>query len=378
MTRKSMKIGLAAMAGPLGLALLMLQPVVGGSGALAQMSPEAEWKKTVAAANKEGSLILLVPPSRTQRVYLTENWSKEFPKIKLSLTSMRGGKWLQRVKAERNAGKFLWDGAGSGAVTGVRSANAGILDPILPQIIWPDIKDPKTWGGWDATFFDNAKKYVFTSQFFLKMPFYNTKYISPEKLKRMGTKIFLDPSLKGKIIWHEPLVGGSGQSFGVIMRRILGDEGFKKFVGEQVVYVGAMNDLIDKMARGQYAISLGPVMTNLLKRYSKAGVKFDIRPTGNIPALGAYGNTGGSAWMVVKNRPHPNAMKVFLNWVLSKRVAGELAKAMAQDSRRVDVPRATALAVRPVPGVKYITPQREDMTKELKASHAFIRKVRNK
>ena len=49
MTRKSMKIGLAAMAGPLGLAMLLLQPVVGGSGAQAQMSPEAEWKKTVAA-----------------------------------------------------------------------------------------------------------------------------------------------------------------------------------------------------------------------------------------------------------------------------------------------------------------------------------------
>jgi iron(III) transport system substrate-binding protein len=344
----------------------------------AQSDWQAEWKMTVAAAEKEGTVVLLIPPSNTQRDFLQTEWPKEFPNIKLSLTTLEAAAWMQRVKIERGTGKYLWDGALSGSVTSYAMKDAGFLDPIAPEFILPDVKDPKAWGGWPAVFFDKDHKYVLATQQFLKMPFYNAKLVAPEKVQRLGRKVFLDPELKGKIVWHDPLVPGSGESFAPVMRKLLGDDGLKIFVTQQVVFTANMMDLVDRMARGQYAIGMGPVMTRLLDRYRKAGVAFDIRPLGNTPEFAAYSNTGGSNLMVLKDRPHPNALKVFVNWVLSKPVATRLAAAMGQDTSRADVPSQVDPAQARVPGAAYYEPQREELEAELQASHAYIRKLRGK
>ena len=137
-----------------------------------------------------------------------------------------------------------------------------------------------------------------------------------------------------------------------------------------------MKDLVDKMARGQYAMSLGPSMDALLKRYKDAGLDFDIRPLGNRPEFGAYSNSGGSNLILMKDAPHLNAMKVFVNWLLSKDVATRLAKAQNQDTNRADVPSQLPANEQALPGVKYIEPQRESSVAELHASHDLIRQIR--
>ena len=189
-------------------------------------------------------------------------------------------------------------------------------------------------------------------------------------------KIFLDPELKGKILWHDPLIPGSGETFAIVMRKILGDEGLKTFVTEQVVFTANMMDLVDKMARGQYAIAMGPVLTSLLKRYQNAGLDFDIRPLGNTPELAAYSNTGGSNLIVMKDAPHPNAARVFVNWLNSKDVAIKLAKATDQDSNREDIPSQVDPARARIPGATYEEPQRESEAGALKESHELIKSFR--
>ena len=337
---------------------------------------EAEWKKTVAAAEAEGIMVLDLPPSNTQREFLAAEWPKAFPKIKLSLESADAATFLPKLKLERNAGKFLWDMSMTGSVNAFMIKNEGFVDPMVPEFIFPDVKDPATWGGWEKVFYDNEHKYVFESQQFLKMPFYNAKLLSPEKVKAMGRKIFLDPELKGKIVWHDPLIPGSGESFAPVMRKLLGDQDFAKFVQEQVVFVANMMDMVDKMARGSYVMCLGPVMTGLLERYRKAGLDIDIRPLGNTPEFAAYSNTGGANTIVIKDRPHPNATKVFLNWFLSKDIAARLGKTMGQDTSRVDVASQVPPGEARVAGAVYDEPQRESETAAMRASHELIRQLR--
>jgi len=338
---------------------------------------QAEWQKTLAAAEKEGTVVLNMPASNTQREFLSAEWPKEFPNIKLSATSIEAAQWVPRVRVERNAGKYLWDVALSGSVTTFQVKNDGYTDPVVPELILPDVKDPKTWGGWDNVFYDDERKYVFATQSFLKMPFYNAKLLSSEKVKAMGPKIFLDPELKGKIVWHDPLVPGSGESFAPVLRKLLGDDGLKVLVQEQVVFVANMMDMVEKMARGQYVICMGPVMTQLLERYKKAGLDIDIRPLGNTPEFAAYSNTGGSNLVVLKDRPHPNATRVFVNWYLRKDIATRLGKAMGQDTNREDVPQQVAPGEARVKNVVYDEPQRESKAGELKASHDLIRQYRS-
>jgi ABC-type glycerol-3-phosphate transport system substrate-binding protein len=134
-----------------------------------------------------------------------------------------------------------------------------------------------------------------------------------------------------------------------------------------------MMDMVDKMARGSYVMCLGPVMTGLLERYRKAGLDIDIRPLGNTPEFAAYSNTGGANTIVIKDRPHPNATKVFLNWFLSKDIAARLGKTMGQDTSRVDVASQVPPGEARVAGAVYDEPQRESETAAMRASHELIR-----
>jgi iron(III) transport system substrate-binding protein len=253
-----------------------------------------------------------------------------------------------------------------------------MLDPVRPEFVADDVKDPATWGGWDEAFADTAKEYVFTSRTFLKMPFYNAKLLAPDKVAASGTKIFLDPALKQKVIWDDPAFGGSGRTFAPVMLRLLSEDGLRRFVTEQVVLTSQMSDLVDRMARGQFFMSLGPVLTGLLERYKDAGIPLDIRPLGNTPELGAYANTGASNIVVIKNRPHPNATRVFLNWYLSKPVETALAKALGEDTRRADVPQQVEPAQQKLPGIKYYDAQSEENTPAARKAQELIAKFRGK
>jgi ABC-type glycerol-3-phosphate transport system substrate-binding protein len=346
--------------------------------ASAQENGDAVWNSLVAAAKQEGEVTLITPPSASHREFLAREWPKAFPDIKLSQTSVPPGQQFTRLSLERSAGKYLWDLAFTGSDNAFQLRDAGMLDKIRPEFVLPDVKNPATWGGWDEAFADTAHEYVFTSRTFLKMPFYNAKLLSPGKVKAEGTKIFLDPALKKKVIWDDPQYGGSGRTFAPVMLRLLGEDGLRKFVTEQVVFTTRMSDLFDRMARSQYVMSLGPVLTGLLTQYRDAGVALDIRPLGNTPALGAYANTGASNIVVMKNRPHPNAARLFLNWYLSKPVEAALAKEMGEDTRRTDVPQQVDPAQQRLPGIKYYDAQSEANTPAARKAQALIAKFREK
>ncbi len=363
--------------GFIALAVLAVIAALAAPPARAQGN-DANWAQLVAAATKEGALTLVVPPSSTHREFLAAEWPKAFPDIALTQTPVPPEQQIVRIKTEREAGKFLWDAVITGSDNGFMMRDAGLLDPIRPELILEDVKDPATWCGWDAAFMDSAEQFVFTSRSYLKMPFYNARLLPPERVAALGGKVFLDPALKHSVIWDDPLFGGSGRTFAPVMLRLLGEDGLRQFVTEQAVFTHQMSDLVDRMARGQFAMSLGPIITDLLKRYTDAGVDLDVRPLGNTPELGAYANTGGSNIVIINRRPHPNATRLFLNWYLSKPVETALAQKMGEDTRRVDVPRFMDPAQRPVAGIKYFDAQTENNTPETRKAQELIAKFRGK
>ena len=339
---------------------------------------KAGWDKTIAAAKKEGSVVIGVPSSASHRQFLQIEWAKAYPEIDLLQTVVAGGTWVQKVRIERGADKYLWDLAITGAVACYQMKEAGFIDPITPEFIVPEVKDPKAWGGWDNAFFDTDHKYVMATRAFLKMPFYNAKLLSPEKVKAMGRRVLVAPELKGKVVWHDPTIPGSGESFAPVIRRLLGDQDFKTFIQEQVVFVSKASDAVERTVRDQFAIAMGPVLTGELQTYVDAGLKLDIRPLGNTPEFGAYANTGGSNLIVIKDRPHPNATKVFLNWFLSRDVQAAIAKSQLEDTQRTDVAPVSPQAEQKLAGVKYFEAQREEHLPELKSALQFIRDNRKK
>ena len=337
---------------------------------------KAEWDKTVAAANEEGTVVISSQPNKNARDFIQREWPKAFPKIRLSLSVVPSSQLVARIRTERAAGKYLWDAAFSGASTGYVLSKEGVIDPIASEFILPDLKNPASWGGWDNAYFDLARKYVFATSAFLKSPFYNADHVPAEKVKRLGFKALLDPAYAAKIVWHDPSTPGSGQSYAYVLRRSLGDDGLKKLVVDQKVnFVAGQHEVVEHMARGTAWIGIGPMVTGLMTEYTTAGVKMNVHPFGNTPEVNEM-SIGGAALYVYNKRPHPNATRVFVNWLLSKETQGGLAEVMNQNSRRQDLPSVNDEESTPVKGAKYLETQREEFLKDVNAAGKYVTEVR--
>jgi iron(III) transport system substrate-binding protein len=337
----------------------------------------AEKAKLTAAAESEGELTLFSQPNRAAREFLATEWAKAYPKIKLSISAFAGQELEPRMKLERSSGKYLWDIVFTGSTIGFDLTKDGFIDPFLDEIRDPDIRRPEVWGGWDEAFVDREKKYVFSTNVALKSPVYDANKLAPEKVKAAGLKILFDPALKDRIMWHEPGVPGPGAQFAFYLSKRLSEDEIRRFiVGQNVKFVSQQNQVIEALARGTAWLGLGPGNSRaLIAPYVQAGVNVDIRKFGPAPELNDV-TIGGSTLFVVKNRPHPNATRLFLNWLLSKDVQAGFAKATEQNSRRTDVASVADADGTPIKGAKYISPQREENIPALDAAVALVDRIR--
>ncbi len=320
----------------------------------------AERTKLVAAAEQEGEIDFFSQPNLAARNFIAAAWAKDFPKIKLSITATSGAQIVGRVRLERQSGKFLWDLVMTGSNIGFDMVKEGFVDPFAPELRDPAVNDPKIWGGWDEAYVDTANTYVFSTNLALKSPVYNALKLSPDKVKKEGVRILFDPTLKGKIYWHDPNVPGPGAQFAFYLMRRFSEDEVRRFINEQKpVFVTDQNQVIDALAHGTAWLALGPGNSHaLMEPYIKAGVPIDLRKFGNAPELNDI-TLGGSTIWVMKNRPHPNGTRLFINWLLSKNVQEGFSKATEQNSRRIDVASVADADGTPVPGAHYVAPQDE-------------------
>ena len=136
---------------------------------------------------------------------------------------------------------------------------------------------------------------------------------------------------------------------------------------QQVNFVSEQFQVVEAMARGTAWIGIGPPVRSLIGPYTKAGIKTDVRAMGTSTGTNVE-EIGGSGLFVFKDRPHPNAVKVFINWLLSKDVQYNMAKALDQSSRRGDVPPTALPDETPEKGAVYIQAQREETAPALYAA----------
>jgi ABC-type Fe3+ transport system substrate-binding protein len=364
------------MRSPARLPVLLCGFLVATSVPVAAQDGKAAWDKTVAAANAEGTLVVLSQPNVLAREYIQREWPKAYPKISVSLSVVPTAQFLVRIRTERQADKFLWDLGFSGSSVGYVLSREGAVDPFAGELVLPEVNDPNVWGGWDEAYVDLARKYVFSMSSYIRGPWYNAAFVPPEKVARLGLKILLEPEYAGKTVWHDPLQFGTGQTQALLLQKQLGAEGFKKLLTEQAVQMVPQQQMVvEAMARGTAWIGLGAPVKGLIAPYLQAGIKADIRSFGNSPEVN-IASIGGSTLYVFNKRPHPNATRVFINWILSKDVQAELAKLLDQDTRRTDVPRAADADEVPAPGVKYMATQREEYEKEQEAVLTLIKELR--
>jgi len=156
---------------------------------------------------------------------------------------------------------------------------------------------------------------------------------------------------------------------------VLGADALRRItVDQQPVFVANIREATDALVRGKAGLVFAGNPEEGMRSYREAGMKFDVRPLGNTPET-SYRGTDGATVAVFNKRPHPNAARVFVNWLMSKRIAEEMSAAIEYDSRRTDVaPRNPDFAA--IPGAKYVEAQKDENDELIHKLQAELKKAR--
>jgi len=304
----------------------------------AQGNWQAEWEKILTAAEKEGQVNIGGPPGDIYRFALMEVFQKKYPKIKVEWDGAEGRAKIPRIVRERGAGIFNMDIyiGGSGSPLGALKP-IGAFDPFRPELILPDVVDDGKWHeGLNAGFVDTEKKLIYafdgTTQ---DIVYVNWDFVSKNDFKAF--KDLLDPKWAGKIVWEDPRREGSGLNSAQIFLLSYGEAFLKKLLTEQkIVFTLDRRQLTEWVVRGRYPIGIS-VAEDQLKLFLEQGVGKSLKPLEDTTLSKLYSQGFGSV-AVFNRRPHPNATKVYLNWLLSKEgQTSWVTNTLSRNSRRLDV-----------------------------------------
>jgi iron(III) transport system substrate-binding protein len=272
------------------------------------------WDALVAAAQKEGKVVVSGPPDPGANIKVPDAFRKRFG-IDLEYLAGNSSQLAARIQSERAAGQYTMDVSLSGADTvyGTFLAN-GWLEPLRPALILPEVIDPSVWRTGEPWFRDPEKRMVM--QIFNtpnRTVAINTDYVSPDELRESDA--LLDPKWQGRMGGYDPSVNGGGLAVASAFYVTKGHEwSARLYQGQKVAFSRDYSQVADWVAHGSYPIVIA-ITHQYLVQYYQAGLPLKELNFPDIPPT-TTGNFGlVSLW---NNAPHPNAAKVFANWIATK------------------------------------------------------------
>jgi len=294
--------------------------------------PPSEWDRTLAAAKKEGIVVVGIPASSELRTTVGEKFKNKFG-ISIELLSARGPENVTRIVTEFNAGVRYYDILVAGGATPLSMVAAGAADDFNPYMILPEVKEPKNWWGghiWEDNI--SSKKYIYAFLCYTSETWwYNSTQAEPSEVRSFDD--LLNSKWKGRIGLLDPRNPGSGQNTWSFIWKTKGEEFLTRLTQQDLLINQNLRQLADGLAKGKLAFTLG-LSHYTYEPFIKAGLP--VKPVPRIKE-GAHANNGSGVITIVKNPPHPNAAKIFVNWLLSKEGQELYGKAMTQGTRRLDV-----------------------------------------
>jgi iron(III) transport system substrate-binding protein len=294
---------------------------------------QQNWNKVVAAAKKEGGLTLYGGYNVAYRDY-NAIFEKKFPGITLQFIQGSGNQLAVRIMSERRVNKFLADVVMGGSST-FQGYPEGTFVTTRSQMILPEVADESAWFGGHFSVVDAWGKYVISSQGSLGQELaYNTNLVNPDEIQ--SWKDFLNPKWKGKILYFNH--GSVSDTFIFFYNHPdLGPEFIKSLFSDvQIKQTLNLRQGVEWLASGRYQIYMDGTPQAV------EGVRKQGLPIALFPHSMAEGETMTGSYCcvaVLDKAPHPNAAKVYFNWIMSREGQIEWQKISHKNSLRTDIPK---------------------------------------
>jgi iron(III) transport system substrate-binding protein len=270
-------------------------PATAGSG-----GADAALAQYYEAAKKEGKLVLYGVGNATLYNPIRDAFMKRFPGIELQGVDQRGRETREKIIAEQQSHNYVADVAISGPDTQnelvqngyIESFQSSQIGSVVPELVPPDRKNnPRT-----VTIFTVAV---------------NTNLVPPDQEPKKWSDLF-DPKWQGKLEMDDPRGSGPGGTILSGLEALYGpDDVDRKLAAQNLFFATQAGPLLDALARGEYAVYLSASHADIIaQRLAGAPVKL-IKPEEGIGITPI--NQG-----IVKNAPHPNAAKLWIEWSLSE------------------------------------------------------------
>ncbi len=351
-----------------------------GTGSAASGSTAGQavsgWDATVAAAKQEGRISIMGPQGNEMRDALSLGFQQKYPDVEVEYQGLAGSPLVAKVISELGAGQYLTDltiAGTAGVIDSLLPADA--LAPVPPYLTGPNDSDPSVWRGGKLDYADGTGQYALVFSVYVKPPFlYNPNQVSPTDFS--SYRDLLDPRWKGKIVLRDPRIAGGGLALitFIYATDALGRDYIRQLFTQDLVISNDDRQILDWVARGQYPIALG-VSDTLANEYIGRGLAVRHMDTARMRE-GGFVTSGNAVVSIVRNAPHPNAVAVYLDYLLSR--DGQLAwsKAAGYASQRRDVPtdHVSELLV-PKEGVTYLVSHAERYVRMRDEIVEFLRTV---
>ena len=251
------------------------------------------------AAKAEGSLLVYTANFEDSERPLLERFQQDTG-VKAEMIRLATGRLFERVMTEFSGKKLQADIVGlTDTELQDRLVAAGVLVPHeVPSagLIPAALKEPRG--------------YYYAMNRFPAVLGYNTKAWSKDQAPK-SWKATLDPKFKGQVGIVAAAIGGSSWSVALFQRKVVDPQFWEKQAANEPRIYTSSAPLSDDVVRGE--VTVGTVQMGLVRNLAKVGAPIAL----HFPSEGAP--TVASVVGATSVATHPNAAKLYLNWVTSKR-----------------------------------------------------------
>ncbi len=297
---------------------------------------QAEWKVLIEAAKREGKLVAITTGGGgLEMAPILKQFSDKFG-IKVVISRGSGREQSDRVLAEQRAGRFVVDTIQTGKSTmNLRYVPNKALQPIEPLLFHPEVIDKSNWYRNRFWYVDGPQRYIFVYAADLSCEggvsssvWWNTNLVTlKEAASWTSDWDILSEKYAGKLVVRSPMdAGAMGGIAGTFVQR--GPGYLRRLYANptlKIFYTNDVNVMTDGIAKGRFHIGLSMGRHGLrrlrdygapVQDYNTAAAQHGWKAGQILCDLTDHGIDGTIT--VARNNPHPNATKLFVNWLLSR------------------------------------------------------------